>query len=172
MAGETVEVNVETAAAEANAEAAVAIAQIEANSIDKRIEALAEATAVMRGCADKVDTLREAFDNHVRSNESDFDMIRARLDELERGHAVMREALEAEAEVVEELVREEIRDELEEAEEQEEIEEIEEGESVALASGETPASVEAAIEEEPAPAHTSQTERKKRHLISLFGKRD
>lgn len=167
MADEVV-VNVETPEGESDA---VKIAEIQAESLESRITALAEATAALHIMASEFAALRAAFEEHVRSNETDFAALSERVAVLERGMAVMQEALEEEAEVVEDLIREEIREEIA-AEVAEEIEEeIAEETGEAIASGEVPASVEAAQGSEPAPQEVIEDRKeRRRHFVSLHGK--
>lgn len=158
-----IEVNVEVPEGEITAaEAAVEIAKIEAESIEARVTVLAEAMAELRGAREEIGAIREALAAHIAGNETDFAAVMLRLDQFEGGLAVMREALEEEAVIAEELLREEIREEMEEAEEHEEHEEHHEP----IESGEVPANVEESAALEPAPASVEDHKRK-RHFVSL-----
>lgn len=147
------------------AEAAVEIARIEAESIEARVTALAEALAELRGAREDIYAIREALAAHIAGNEADFAAIHLRLDQFEGGLAVMREALEEEATIAEELLREEIREEMEVPE----FEEVEHDGHPALETGEVPATVEEAEAHEPLPAAADTPHEKRRHFVSLFG---
>lgn len=163
-----IEVNVEVPESETTAaEAAVEIAHIEAETIERRVTALAEALAELRGAREEIIAIRGALTQHIAGNESDFAAVMLRLDQFEGGLAVMREALEEEATIAEELLREELREEMEEEEHDEHDEHDEHHEP--LESGEVPAHVEDAEEAEPAPLVEESAKHKRRHFVSLFG---
>jgi hypothetical protein len=100
---------------EPESDAASVLAEVAKSAIDEtaeRIEALVRATAEMEGMRGELGELREAFRAHVEGNQVDFIAVKEKLTLLEAGMAVMHEALEAEADATEELLREEIREEL------------------------------------------------------------
>lgn len=141
------------------ADAAVAIAEIEAETIEQRIEALTAATVVLRGVADELGTLRAAFEDHVRNNESDFRVIHERLSVLERGMGDMQAALEDEADAVEDLLREEIRAEL-----VGEVAVAQASDADTIETGEVPQPVP---EEKPDGETSPEEHKRKRHFVSL-----
>jgi hypothetical protein len=141
------------------AEAAVAIAEIEAETIEQRIEALAAATVALRGVADEMGALRVAFEDHVRNNESDFNVIKERLTLLEAGMGEMQAALAEEADAVETLLREEIREEI-----IGEAAVADETHAEAIETGEVP---QAVPEEKPEGETQPEEHKRKRHFVSL-----
>jgi hypothetical protein len=154
--------------AEANAEAAVAIAEVQAEAAveiaqtdAERTAAVVDSIAELRGLRDELGSLRAAFDAHVTANGTDFTAVGERIALLETGVAVMNEALNAEADALEEEIREEIREEIaHETPSEADVVVVDEG---------GPASVEHAEAAEPPSIADELTERreKKRHFISL-----
>jgi len=124
----------QTDATATEALAGVATAAIEETAA--RIDALAQATAELRGARDELGSLREAFHEYVEGRQVDFIAVTERLAMLESGLEVMREAQAATVDEVEEL-----------AEEIDEVEEIEEIDTVETVNG--AADVSAALHEEP-----------------------
>jgi hypothetical protein len=127
--------------AEEKAEATVALVTLQAEISALRMEII---------------DIRNALGAHEISNVSDFDNLRTQIGQLELGLAGLTDILEETADDVEELLREEIRDELSET-----------TETVALESGEVPANVAEHLDT-TIPGETAPEEHhRKRHFVRI-----
>lgn len=153
-AGDSIETPGEVAAE--SVAAVIEVAEVLAEEKAEATIALVALQSEISALRMEIIDIRNALGAHEISNVSDFDNLRTQVGQLELGLAGLTSILEETADEVEDLLREEIRDELSET-----------TETVALESGEVPANVAEHLDTTTPGEAVAEEHHRKRHFVRI-----